>query len=137
MLTELAVRPKADPVGRPATFISFYKLFGINLLAIARESNRSNARLWSMPVQAGDVLLTQGTPEAISDFAHRCGCVPLAARQLRLPDADRASELHADPWPRRLAARRLAGGRAAVNRRKRHVPRSLLLPSCKWFSFTY
>ncbi|MDM7930730.1 SLC13 family permease [Tabrizicola sp.] len=90
VLMELAVRPLADLVGRSATDINLRKLFGINLLAIAREGNRPTARLRSMPMLAGDVLLMQGTPEAISDFANRFGCVPLAARPLRIPDQRKA-----------------------------------------------
>ena len=48
------------------------------------------ARLRSMPIMPGDVLLMQGTPEAISDFANRFGCVPLAERPLRIPDQRKA-----------------------------------------------
>jgi di/tricarboxylate transporter len=90
VLMELAVRPLAEIVGRSATDINLRRLFGINLLAIAREGNRSTARLRSMPIVAGDVLLMQGTPEAISDFANRFGCVPLAARPLRIPNRRKA-----------------------------------------------
>ena len=90
VLMELAVRPRAELVGRSATDIDLRHLFGINLLAIAREGNRSTARLRSTPIMAGDVLLMQGNPEAISEFANRFGCVPLAARPLRIPDQTKA-----------------------------------------------
>jgi di/tricarboxylate transporter len=90
VLMELAVRPLAGLVGRSATDINLRKLFGINLLAIAREGNRSTARLRSVPIMAGDVLLMQGTPDAISHFANRFGCVPLADRPLRIPDRRKA-----------------------------------------------
>lgn len=90
VLMELAVRPLAEIVGRSATDINLRTQFGINLLAIAREGNRSTARLRSTPMMAGDVLLMQGTPEAISDFANRFGCVPLAARPLRIPNQRKA-----------------------------------------------
>jgi di/tricarboxylate transporter len=36
------------------------------------------------------VLLVQGTPENISEFASRFGCVPLAERELRIPDPRKA-----------------------------------------------
>ncbi len=90
VLMELVVRPQAELAGRSAADINLRKLFGINLLAIAREGNRSTARLRSVPIQAGDVLLMQGTPEAISDFAKRFGCVPLAERPLIIPDKRKA-----------------------------------------------
>jgi di/tricarboxylate transporter len=90
ILMELAVRSQAALVGRSATDINLRKHFGINLLAIAREGNRSTARLRSVPIEEGDVLLMQGTPDAISDFASRFGCVPLAQRPLRIPDQRKA-----------------------------------------------
>ena len=90
VLIELAVRPRADLVGRSATDIDLRHLFGINLLAIAREGHRSMVRLRSTPIMAGDVLLMQGNPDSISDFAKRFGCVPLAARPLRIPDQRKA-----------------------------------------------
>jgi di/tricarboxylate transporter len=43
-----------------------------------------------MPVRQGDVLLMQGGPEALAEFAGQYGCVPLAERALRIPDRRRA-----------------------------------------------
>jgi di/tricarboxylate transporter len=43
-------------------------------------------RLRSEPIQAGDVLLVQGPPDAIQGFAAEYGCVPLAERAIRIPD---------------------------------------------------
>jgi di/tricarboxylate transporter len=43
-----------------------------------------------VPVQPGDVLLVQGTPESIADFVGQFGGVPLAERTLRLPDKRQA-----------------------------------------------
>jgi di/tricarboxylate transporter len=90
VLMELAVRPLADIVGRSASDINLRNAFGINLLALAREGQRSSARLRSVPILAGDVLLVQGTQDAISDFANRFGCIPLAERALRIPDQSKA-----------------------------------------------
>lgn len=44
------------------------------------------ARLRTMRLAPGDVLLMQGAPEALNQFATDFGCVPLAERALRLPD---------------------------------------------------
>jgi di/tricarboxylate transporter len=85
VLMELAVRPRADLVGRSASSIRLRTRFGINLLAVSREGRRSRARLRTMPIAEGDVLLMQGPPDAIMDFANRFGCVPLAHRELRIP----------------------------------------------------
>jgi di/tricarboxylate transporter len=89
-LIELAVLPNSTLVGRSATDIRMRARFGINLLAISRQGRQSVGRLRTMAVHAGDVLLTQGPPEAISEFAAQFSCVPLAERALRLPDKRQA-----------------------------------------------
>ena len=43
-----------------------------------------------MAIRSGDLLLIQGPPEAISEFAADNGCVPLAERDLRIPDRRKA-----------------------------------------------
>lgn len=48
------------------------------------------ARLRSLRFAAGDLLLMQGSPEAINEFASTSGCVPLAERELRIPDKRKA-----------------------------------------------
>ena len=90
ILMELAVRPRAEIVGFSATDIRLRTRFGINLLAISREGRHFNTRLRSTPLRAGDVILMQGTPDAILEFASRFGCVPLAGRPLRLPERRKA-----------------------------------------------
>jgi di/tricarboxylate transporter len=85
-LVELAVLPGSPLAGRSATDIQLRTRYGINLLAVSRQGRRSLARLRTMPLAAGDVLLMQGPPEAIAGFASNMGCVPLAGRALRIPD---------------------------------------------------
>ncbi|WP_137126249.1 SLC13 family permease [Roseomonas sp. HF4] len=89
-LVELAVLPDAEIVGRSAQALRLRTRFGINLLAISRPGRHAMSRLRSTRVRAGDVLLMQGTPEAIADFASVFGCVPLAERPLVIPDRRRA-----------------------------------------------
>ncbi|MEX0751516.1 MAG: SLC13 family permease [Xanthobacteraceae bacterium] len=90
VLRELAVLPTSTLAGRSATDIRLRTTFGINLLAISRQGHRSMARLRTTQVQPGDVLLMQGTPESLSEFAGQHGCVPLAKRTLRLPNRRQA-----------------------------------------------
>jgi di/tricarboxylate transporter len=90
VLMELVVRPRAELVGRSASDILLRTRFGINLLALSREGSHSTARLRSTPLREGDVLLMQGSPEAIHDFANRYGCLPLAERPLRIPEPRKA-----------------------------------------------
>lgn len=85
VLRELVVMPNALLIGRSATDIDLRTRYGINLLAISRQGRRTIKRLRSTSLKAGDVLLTQGAPEAISGFASEFGCVPLAKRDIRVP----------------------------------------------------
>ncbi len=90
VLSEYAVLPGSSLAGRSATDILMRTRFGINLLAISRQGHRSLSRLRTMALKAGDVLLMQGPPEALSEFASTSGCVPLAERSLRIPDKGKA-----------------------------------------------
>ncbi len=89
-LMELAVRPRAEITGRSASSIRLRTRFGINLLAVSRQGKPSRARLRTMTIAEGDVLLVQGPPEVILEFANRFGCVPLAERALRIPQPRQA-----------------------------------------------
>jgi di/tricarboxylate transporter len=42
--------------------------------------------LRTLKLKSGDLLLVQGPPDAVSGFVNDTGCVPLGARDLRLPD---------------------------------------------------
>lgn len=90
VLTEYAVLPGAAIVGRSATGIRLRDRYAINLLAISRQGRQTIARLRTAPVLPGDVLLLQGSPDAMAEFALQFGCVPLADRPLRLPAARQA-----------------------------------------------
>ncbi len=85
-LIELTVRPETSLVGRSATDILLRTRYGINLLAMSRKGKRSIRRLRSVKIRAGDVLLMQGSAEAILGFASEYGCIPLAERAIRIPD---------------------------------------------------
>lgn len=89
-LMELAVRPHGQLVGRSAREIRLRNRYGINLLAVSRKGRRSVVRLKALAIEEGDVLLMQGSPESIREFASHYGCVPLAERPLRVPDASKA-----------------------------------------------
>ena len=90
VLAEFAVFPESSLTGLSASDILLRTRYGINLLAVSRQGHRSISRLRTMPLRAGDVLLMQGPPEALSEFATSFGCVPLADRPLRIPDKRKA-----------------------------------------------
>ncbi|MDO8838381.1 MAG: SLC13 family permease [Parvibaculum sp.] len=90
ILMELAVLPDSAFVGRSATDVRLRTRYDINLLAVSRQGQRSMARLRTMTIQPGDVLLMQGRPETLNEFASQFGCVPLAERALRIPEPRQA-----------------------------------------------
>lgn len=90
VLMELAILPGSVLAGRSASDILLRSRYGINLLAVSRQGKRSMARLRSLRFTPGDLLLMQGPPEALLEFATASGCVPLAERELRIPDRRKA-----------------------------------------------
>lgn len=91
VLQELVVRPGSALSARSASELMLRTRYGLNLLAVSREGARSMTRLRTMRIQPGDLLLMQGPDEALAEFAADYGCVPLAARELRLPDRRQAA----------------------------------------------
>lgn len=89
-LMEMAVLPESRIVGSSASDLALRTRFSINLLAVARQGTCTMARLRFLKIRAGDVLLMQGSSEALSEFASNSACVPLAQRELRIPDKRKA-----------------------------------------------
>ncbi len=89
-LTELTVRPDSSLLGRSATDLKLRSRHGINLLALSRRGKRSIRRMRSEPIKAGDVMLMQGSQDAVLGFASEYGCVPLAERSIQIPDKRQA-----------------------------------------------
>lgn len=90
VLMELAVLPASTVAGRSATDMRLRVRYGLNLLAVSREGARTKARLRTLTIAPGDLLLMQGPPEALAEFAADSGCVPLAERELRIPNKRKA-----------------------------------------------
>ncbi|WP_242467558.1 SLC13 family permease [Thiocapsa imhoffii] len=90
VIQELVVQPGSLLQGRSAADLHIRMRFRINLLAISREGHRSTKRLRSTHLNAGDVLLLQGTSEAIGNFVSAYRCIPLAQRAILIPDKRKA-----------------------------------------------
>jgi di/tricarboxylate transporter len=88
---EFVVRPEAAIAGRSARELQLRARYGLNLLAVSREGTRSRARLRTLRIQPGDLLLMQGPLDVLHEFASDAGCVPLAERELRIPDKRKAA----------------------------------------------
>ena len=89
-LREVVVQPGSPVIGRTALGLRLRTRYGINLLGLAREGRRTQARLRSVQLKAGDLLLLQGDPEVLADFTAETDCLPLAERALRIPDRGKA-----------------------------------------------
>jgi di/tricarboxylate transporter len=86
VLRELAVLPGSTIVGRSASDLRLRTRYGLNLLAVSRQGHPPRARLRTLRLKSGDLLLMQGPAEVLTDFVNDTGCVPLGARDLRIPD---------------------------------------------------
>jgi di/tricarboxylate transporter len=91
VLMELVVRPESTLQGRSATNIMLRSRYNLNLLAVSRDGARAKSRLRNLRMRAGDLLLLQGTSESVLEFANDYGCVPLAKRELKIPDKKQAA----------------------------------------------
>ena len=85
-LMEMVVMPGSPLSGRSARDILLRTRYGVNLLALSREGERSMKRLRSIALRSGDLLLMQGPLESMMEFATDNRCVPLAHRDFRIPN---------------------------------------------------
>ena len=86
LLAEMVVMPGSRLIGRSAADIRLRTRYGVNLVALSRHGQRSVSRLRTTAFRAGDVLLMQGSPEALAECTSEIGCVPLAERSIQVPD---------------------------------------------------
>jgi di/tricarboxylate transporter len=92
MLMELVVLPGSVLEGRSVSDMMLRTRYGLNLLALSRQGELSMKRLRAIRLKPGDLLLMQGSPEVIAEFAADNGCVPLAERELSMPNRRKAWE---------------------------------------------
>ena len=90
VLRELVVMPDSYLVGRSAEHLRLAGRYEINLLALSRQGRRSIKRLRSTPLLAGDALLMMGTEDNLNSFANEQRCVPLAQRDISIPNKEKA-----------------------------------------------
>lgn len=90
-LVELVPLPGARLVGRSMDSIKLSTRYDLSLLAISRKGRHMVTRLRGASIQAGDVLLLQGSEEAVAEFSADFGCVPLATRSISIPNKRRAT----------------------------------------------
>jgi di/tricarboxylate transporter len=90
VLTELAILPGSILAGRSVSDILLRTRYSLNLLALSRQGKTITKRLRSVQLSEGDLLLIQGRQDAILEFAADNNCVPLAERELYIPNKHKA-----------------------------------------------
>jgi di/tricarboxylate transporter len=90
ILREFAVLPGSRMIGRSARQLHLRSRYGVALLAVSREGQRPRARLGTLALKPGDLVLLNGPEVALADFARDMGCVPLDTATLSVPDRKQA-----------------------------------------------
>ncbi|HEX8578854.1 MAG TPA: SLC13 family permease [Allosphingosinicella sp.] len=75
--------------GQAAGRMGLHDRHGVNLLAVSRRGKRITERLRDIVLEAGDVIVLQGTLSTLPERLRELGCLPLAERTLRLGSARR------------------------------------------------
>jgi di/tricarboxylate transporter len=81
-LVEVVVNSGSRLLGTTPIQVRLRSVFGVNLLAIARQGRRIDQRLGHVRFLAGDVMLLQVPRGEMAEILARLGCLPLAERQL-------------------------------------------------------
>lgn len=83
-LMEAVITADSPLPGTTAASLHLRRNFGVNLLAIARRGRRLERRLGKTQFFIGDILLLQGSDEALQTTLKTFKCLPLAERGLRI-----------------------------------------------------
>ena len=89
-LIEVVVPVNAAIDGQSVGLLQLRSRFGVNLVGASRRGESIRERLRHFRIQAGDILLLMGTPEALSEVSGQLGCLPLAKRGLQLIHREQA-----------------------------------------------
>jgi di/tricarboxylate transporter len=79
-IVEAVISPGSRMIGRTPISMRLRTLYGVNLLALARQGRSVPERLGDMRFQSGDVVMLQGPTEAMSDALAQLNLLPLAER---------------------------------------------------------
>jgi di/tricarboxylate transporter len=81
---EAVIGPNSLLIGQAAGRMALHERFNVNLLAVSRSGQRFTERLRDIELRSGDVIVLQGVLAHMPAQLRALGCLPLAARQLRL-----------------------------------------------------
>lgn len=81
---EAVIASGSPLIGMTAERLALFNNHNINLLAVSRQGERLKQRLGSIRLQAGDIVVLQGTRRELPSFLQDFGCLPLAQREILL-----------------------------------------------------
>lgn len=87
---EAVIGPNSFIAGLSAERAALYERFQVNLIAVSRSGQRFTERLRTIILRSGDVIVLQGNLKKLPDTLRELGCLPLAARDIRLGSARRS-----------------------------------------------
>ncbi|MDK1373326.1 SLC13 family permease [Sinorhizobium sp. 6-70] len=88
---EAVIASGSPLIGMSAQRLALFNNHNINLLAVSRQGERLKQRLGSIRLQAGDIVVLQGTRRDLPAFLQDFGCLPLAQREILLGTIRRAT----------------------------------------------
>ncbi len=83
-LAEVVITSSSPLIGHSANRLRLRERHGLNVVAVARQGYRLKSRIGNLRFHAGDILLVQGSDDALAEALDVLGCLPLAERGLRL-----------------------------------------------------
>jgi di/tricarboxylate transporter len=83
-INEAIVMADSPLIGQTTSGLRMRSRFGINLLAVARRSEKIHRRLDHIIFRTGDVIMLQGRDHMINEAIISMGCLPLVRRGLRI-----------------------------------------------------
>jgi di/tricarboxylate transporter len=83
-LMEAVITTESTLPGKTSAGLYLRRLYGVNLLAIARRGRRITQPLGQTKFMPGDILLFQGTDESLQTVVKKFKCLPLAEREIRI-----------------------------------------------------
>jgi di/tricarboxylate transporter len=81
---EAVIGPGSVLIGQSAERMALYERYHVNLIAVSRAGERLTERLRTITLRPGDVIVLQGNLTRLPDTLKDLGCLPLAARDIRL-----------------------------------------------------
>lgn len=87
---EAVIGETSQFIGQTAQQLALFARFGVNLLAVSRTDQRITDRLGEITLHFGDVIVLQGNLKRLPELLRQFGCLPLAARTVRLGDVRRS-----------------------------------------------